>query len=156
MAESGEAGPAGPPSGLARGAVDAVLDRILDYLEEHPHLPRLIQRAGLDDAHQLRATLSRLLRPLYAQGLCVLEAIGTPWTPADHPHLAAGIYHLIFGYFANATLLEVVVQEDPGSPAALARQRQFLKVAVAELLGMAPVRRLPRPAHKRSRPPEGA
>src|SRR5882724_8692297 len=60
------------PAGAAAGAVDAVLDRILDYLEEHPHLPRLIQRAGLDDARQLRSTLARFLRPLYAQGIKAL------------------------------------------------------------------------------------
>lgn len=134
----------GAVGAVSRGMVDGVLDRILDYLEEHPHLPRLIQRAGLDDARQLRATLARLLRPLYLQGLRVLDAAGTPWQDAEHPHLAAGIYHLIFGYLGNATLLEVVLQEDPRSPAALARQRRFLKVAVAELLGMAPARRLPR------------
>ncbi len=150
VAATGEGRPTAAPAPLERGAVDGVLDRILDYLEEHPHLPRLIQRAGLDDARQLRTTLSRLLRPLYAQGLRVLEAAGTPWEPADHPHLAAGIYHLIFGYFADAALLEIVVQEDPRTPGALARQRRFLKVAVAELLGMAPARRLPRPARRRS------
>ena len=149
VATTGESQPAGEPAPLEPGVVDGVLDRLLDYLEEHPHLPRLIQRAGLDDARQLRATLSRLLRPLYAQGLRVLEVAGTPWEPADHPHLAAGIYHLIFGYFADAALLQIVVQDDPRTPGALARQRRFLKVAVAELLGMAPARRLPRPPRRR-------
>ncbi len=51
------------------------------------------------------------------------------------PHLAAGLYHLIFGYFANASLLEAVLPEDPRSPTALARQAQFLKTAVARMLG---------------------
>ena len=51
------------------------------------------------------------------------------------PHLAVGLFHLIFGYFANATLLEAVLPEDPRSAAAVARQRRFLKTAVARLLG---------------------
>ena len=52
------------------------------------------------------------------------------------PHLAAGLYLLIFGYFANADLLKTVVGDDPLSPAAVDRQRRFLKVAVAKLLGI--------------------
>jgi AcrR family transcriptional regulator len=124
---------------------DAVLERILDYLEAHPHLPRLIQRAGLDDARRLRGTLARLLRPLYAQGLQTLGGTTGGWAPDDLPHVAAGLYHLIFGYYANAALLELVTEQDPQSPTAVARQRAFLKAAVGQLLGRLPLARLPRP-----------
>jgi AcrR family transcriptional regulator len=120
--------------------VDGVLDAILDYLEAHPHLPRLIQRAGLDDLRQLRTMRGRSLRPLYAQGLRVLAA--TPWEADELPHVAAGIFHLIFAYFADAALLEVVTQDDPMTRAALARQRRFLKRAIAKLLGFRPLRRV--------------
>jgi AcrR family transcriptional regulator len=126
------------------GRVEAVgkgLERMLDYLDEHPHLPRLIQRAGIDDSRSLRSAVTRLLRPFYTQGLRVLEGNVGAWEPADLPHLAAGLYHLIFGYYADATLLEVVLQQDPHSPAAAARQRRFLKTAVAELLGVTGLRR---------------
>src|SRR5581483_727823 len=126
---------------LAAEETDGVLDRILDYLEEHPHLPRLIKRAGLDDNRYLRTAIARFLRPLYTQGLRVLAGAVGPWDAADLPHLGAGLYHLIFGYFADATLFEAVVQQDPRSAAAVARQRRFLKTAVAQLLGAAPVQR---------------
>jgi len=121
--------------------MDATLDPVVDYLVEHPQLPRLIQRAGIDDTQYLRATATKLLRPLYAQGVQVLAAAQAPWVPEDLPHVAAGFFHLIFGYFANAKLLEMVVQHDPLSPAAVARQRRFLKRAVTELLriGSVPV-----------------
>jgi hypothetical protein len=115
-----------------------VLDRMVDYLAARPHLPRLIQRAGLDDSKLLRGTVVKLLGPLYSTGLRVLAGSGGAWDPSEIPHLAAGLYHLIFGYFANAALLETVLLEDPRSPAALARQAQFLKVAVARLMGTAP------------------
>jgi AcrR family transcriptional regulator len=118
---------------------DPVLDRIVDHLAAHPHLPPLIQRAGLDDTKLLRATVTKLLGPLYTSGLRVLAGSASDWDPADMPHLAAGLYHLIFGYFANASLLESVLPEDPRSPAALARQARFLKMAVARLLGSAGV-----------------
>ncbi len=114
---------------------DPVLDRMVDYLAARPHLPRLIQRAGLDDTKLLRSTVTKLLAPLYTHGLRVLAGSGGDWHPTEMPHLAAGLYHLIFGYFANAALLEAVLPEDPRSPAALARQAHFLKMAVARLLG---------------------
>jgi len=113
------------------------LDRIVDYLADHPHLPRLIQRAGLDDNKHLRNSVTKLLQPLYTEGLSVLAGTGEHWEESEMPHLAAGLYHLIFGYFANATLLEAVLPENPRSAAAVARQRRFLKTAVARLLGSA-------------------
>jgi TetR/AcrR family transcriptional regulator len=132
-------------AGLRRSvdAVDPMLDQLLDHLDRQPHLPRLIQRAGLDDSPYLRATFHRLLEPLAAQGMRVLagSTVG-PWEPADLPHLAAGLYLLLFGYFANAPLVEVLVEQDPHSPAAVARQRRFLKTAFAQLLGVARVRRV--------------
>jgi AcrR family transcriptional regulator len=114
---------------------DAALDRVVDYLADHPHLPRLIQRAGLDDNEHLRNSVTKLLQPLYTNGLRVLAGTGEHWDEAEMPHLAAGLYHLIFGYFANATLLEAVLPENPRSAAAVGRQRRFLKTAVARLLG---------------------
>ena len=118
---------------------------------EHPHLPRLIQRAGIDDTRHFRGTVTRTLRPLYNQGLQVLATSNAPWEPADLPHVAAGFFHLIFGYFANAKLLEAVAKGDPLSPAAVARQRRFLKSAAAHLLGVAPAAaRRPARAAKKS------
>ncbi len=144
VAESATAG-GGDPLDVA--VLDLFLGRVLDYLAEHPHLPRLIQRAGLDGSPGLRTTATRLLRPLYAQGLEVLGHGRTSWERADLPHVAAGIYHLIFGYFANGPLLEGVLQEDLSGPAAVARQRRFLKTAVGALLGA----RRPSPAAKTRR-----
>ena len=135
IAESGRAAAA---AGRRQGGAvtDAFLDRTLDYLVEHPHLPRLIQRAALDDGRLLRSTVNRLLRPVYAQGMRVLARSSGGWPAVELPHLAAGLYLLIFGYFANAELLAAVVQDDPLSRAAIARQRRFIKSAVAQLLGV--------------------
>jgi AcrR family transcriptional regulator len=119
--------------------MDATLDPVIDYLVEHPHLPRLIQRAGIDDTRYLRSSVTRLLRPLYAQGIQVLATAQASWAADDLPHVAAGFFHLIFGYFADAKLLAMVAQHDPLSPAAVARQRRFLKRAVGQLLGVGSV-----------------
>ena len=126
---------------------DAVLDRVIDILIDHPHLPRLIQRAGMDDNRMLARSVGKLLAPLYEQGLAVLEAT-SGWPTADLPHLGAGLYHLIFGYFANAPLLEAVMADEPRSPQSLARQRRFVKLAVTALIDAAPSAGKLRPTRK--------
>src|SRR5437870_9411721 len=48
--------PADGRDALHPAVVGAYLDRMLDYLAEHPHLPRLIQRAGLEGNRHIRGT----------------------------------------------------------------------------------------------------
>ncbi len=112
------------------------IDRLLDYLSMHPHLAQLIQRASMDDSRYLKKAINSLLRPVYSQGRRALTGADQIWEADEIPHLAAGLYLLIFGYFANADLLKTVVGQDPLSPEAVDRQRRFLKVAIAKLLGI--------------------
>jgi AcrR family transcriptional regulator len=126
----------------------AFLDVVIDYLIEHPHLPRLLQRAALDDSRQLRNIVVRLIRPVYSQGVKVLGETSRHWERGDIPHLAIGLYQLIFGYFTSAPLFATVADEDPMSATALARQARFVKVAVARLLDDAAPER---PAARRRR-----
>lgn len=116
--------------------LETTLGRIIDYLVDHPHLPRLIQRAGLDDTKYMRNTVTHVLRPLYQQGVEIMAASNTTFSRDELPQVGAGLYHLIFGYFANAKLVEAVIQDDPLTAAAVARQRHFVMAAVAMLLGM--------------------
>jgi AcrR family transcriptional regulator len=111
------------------------IDVVVDVLAARPHLARLIQRAGLEDDADVRATVSRLLRPLFDAGVRALEEAGGPWQRPELEHVAAGLYHLIFGYFANQELLAAVMRQDPATPAMVARQRRFLGMAVERLLG---------------------
>lgn len=125
-------------------ALAASLDGVIDHLIAHPHLARLIERAGLDEDRFVQTTVRRVMRPLYETGMRVLEDAATAWQPSELPHLAAGIYHLIFGYFANAGLLQTVLEEDPRSPQMLATQRRFIVQAVVCLLGQADSTPFPR------------
>jgi AcrR family transcriptional regulator len=135
-ASSGMAEPTEPP----RDVVTGFLDNVVDYLVQHPYLPRLLQRAALDDSRYLRATLGRSLRPLYAQGISVIEKSAGGWQREELAHLGAGLYLLIFGYFANAQLIGTVAGIAPLTPAAIARQRRFLHAAVGQLLEAQPAR----------------
>src|SRR2546426_763458 len=111
-------------------------DVILDAAER-----RFAERgfAGLATTRIPRTARGGLRARLSAQGSSVRAG---SWEAGEPPPLGAGLYHLIFGYFADATLFEAVVQQDPRSPAAIARQRRFLKSAVAQLLGLRPARRV--------------
>jgi AcrR family transcriptional regulator len=112
----------------------ARLDRIFDHLVARPHVAPLIERAGMDDDRFVRRAVPRLLRPLYSAGLATLEHAATGWPRAELPLLAAGLYHLLFGYFANAPLLRAVLDAEPAAPAMLDQQRRFLRTAMALLL----------------------
>jgi AcrR family transcriptional regulator len=130
------------------GYGEAFVDRLVVYLAEHPHLPRLIQRAILEDRRYLPSALPRLLKPLYEQGVRLLAERGGPWQEADLPHLAAALYLLIFGYFASAGLFEAVTQQDLRSAESVQRQRRFLKLALAKLFAPDGPRRGPRASRR--------
>jgi len=111
--------------------VDTNIDRLVDYLAKHPHIAQLIQRTALDGERWPQRALNVMLRPLCSQGRRAMASLEGIWEPEEVPHLAGGLYLLIFGYFANAQLLETVVGKDPLGLEAIERQRRFLKTAIA-------------------------
>lgn len=126
---------------VAPGSIERLtvfLDPVIDSLAAQPYLPRLLQRAALDDSRYLEDLLGRILRPLYTEGLAVIANSGAGWQPADYFHVGAALFQLIFGYFANAALFEIVAQHDPLAPEAIERQRRFLHTAVGQILGSPP------------------
>ena len=122
--------------GGAAETVGAYVDRVVTYLVAHPNMARLIQRASLDDDAAARLIVLRLVRPLFDGGVQLLRERGDAWSADEVPHVAAGIYHLIFGYFVDTALLRGVMHDDPASEAAIERQRKFLRTAVPRLLGI--------------------
>lgn len=112
-----------------------VLDRLIDHLSENPLLPRLIWRAGLDESEELRRIVAQALRPLFDMGFDALARAHLDWEDEDLPHLAFGLFQLIFGYFAQISLFEPITPNPPRSRTAIERQRRFLKRANARLMG---------------------
>lgn len=112
-----------------------VIDRLIDHLSEKPLLPRLIWRAGLDESEELRSIVAQALRPLFEMGFDAISRAHLDWEEEDLPHLSFGLFQLIFGYFAQISLFEPIAATPPRSPAALERQRRFLKRANARLMG---------------------
>ncbi|TMA61457.1 MAG: TetR/AcrR family transcriptional regulator [Deltaproteobacteria bacterium] len=139
---------AAPPGVLGPAQLNATIERLTRHLAVHPHLARLLQRALLEDG-KLQAAIGRWASTLYGQGVAVLRAgaVDAGWEPTEVPHLALGLFGIIFAYFTNAPAVRALAgsKEDPFSARALAVQRRFLEKAVYRLLGPQPRRRRPRP-----------
>src|SRR5688572_29114789 len=52
----------------ASGEPGAFVEHMVEHLAAHPHLPRLIQRAALEDRKHLPSSVARLLRPVHSEG----------------------------------------------------------------------------------------
>ena len=62
---------------------------------------------GLDESDvSCAAPLARDRRSRCTRWACGCWQMPVPWRGDELPHVAAGLYHLIFGYFADAALLE--------------------------------------------------
>lgn len=132
------------PGGLNREQVGRTLDELLEHLARHAHLARLLQRALLEESLMVRRLTAPFEGQLYREGIGVVgKAAGRAgWKPEEVPHLAMGLFGMIFGYFTNAGTLSRVagLGRDPLSPQALRVQRRFLEKAVLRLLGPGPER----------------
>ncbi|HWP66805.1 MAG TPA: helix-turn-helix domain-containing protein [Candidatus Limnocylindria bacterium] len=125
------------------GSGTDMVARLVAYLAAHPHLPRLIHRLGLEDQRYLPSVVPRVIRPLYAEGVKALARQRPSWSAAMLPHVAIGFYHLIFGYFVSAPLLQATLALEATAPAAVRRQQAFVREALTRLVGPSRPRRRP-------------
>jgi AcrR family transcriptional regulator len=142
------------PGALRAERMRATLERLLVHLTQHPHLARLLQRALLEETGSVHPLITRWIGPVYRQGLAVIRetADQAGWEPSELPHLALGMFGMVFAYFTNTAALQDLAgaNGDPLSPRALAVQRRFLEKAVYRLLGPQPL-----PTHPPSQPARG-
>ncbi len=52
--------------------------------------------------------------------------IGSPWSEDEFPNMIFAWLHLVFGYFSMAPMMREVLDTDPLSKDAIARQTRFL------------------------------
>lgn len=129
------------PGGLRLENVHQTVDRMLTHLTQHPHLARLMQRALLEESGSAKELIARWLNPLYREGFAVIRetAHDAGWAADELPHLALGLFGMVFAYFTNTTALATIAPGiDPLSPRALAAQHRFLEQAIYRLLGPQP------------------
>lgn len=118
---------------------DAIVATLMAQLGRTPQLPRLIQHEAVRGGQHLSQLARRFLRPLFVQGAAALKQspdLGG-WSDDELPLVIAAFMHLFFGHFALAPVLADVLDEDPLSPDAIARQTRFLQ-KLTRLLTTAP------------------
>jgi AcrR family transcriptional regulator len=96
------------PGALRPDRMRATLDRLVTHLATHPHLARLLQRAILEESDSVHPLIGRWLGPVYRQGLAVIRetADEAGWDTAELPHLALGLFGMVFAYFTNTAALQ--------------------------------------------------
>lgn len=121
-----------------REGVARVVDALVAHLAEHPHLPKLLQRAMLAESSGVQDLFARWLSPLYRGGFKVVGELApeSGWEPDEVPHVAIGLFGLIMAYFVNAEAMARLVgwRADVMSAKQLAAQRRFLERAILRML----------------------
>lgn len=107
---------------------EAFIASIMEQLARRPHLPRLIHHEVISGGDYLAQLARSWIRPLLEQGVAEMKRSGDSyWDEHEYPLMMSAWLNLIFGHFAMAPMLGVVLDEDPLSPEALARQTRFLQ-----------------------------
>ncbi len=126
------------PGALQSDHMESTIDSLVSHLAQHPHLARLLQRALLEEAGTVQNIIARWYDPLYRQGFAVIReaADEAGWERAELPHVALGLFGMVFAYFTYLKTLEAVAPNgNPLAPNTLRVQRRFLKKAIFRLLG---------------------
>jgi AcrR family transcriptional regulator len=130
------------PGALRVDQMRATVDKLTTHLATHPHLARLLQRAMLDESDSVQKLIAQWITPLYVEGIAVIrETAGEAgWEADEVPHLALGLFGMVFAWFTNAAALQTLAAggDDPMSPSALAIQRRVVEKAIYRLLGPLP------------------
>jgi AcrR family transcriptional regulator len=129
------------PGALRPDRIEVTIDDFVSHLAEHPHLARLLQRALLEETGSVQNIIAHWFDPLYRQGFAVIRetADEAGWDRNELPHVALGLFGMVFAYFTYLKTLEAVAPNgNPLSPQTLRVQRRFLQKAIFRLLGPQP------------------
>ena len=115
---------------------------IVAHLAAHPHLARLIQRALIEETESVQALIVQHLQPLYEKGQALVRNVAddADWTDREVPHLAIGLFAIVFAFFVNVPALRRMKgRRGEGYPlTALENQKRFLEKAIFRLVGPRP------------------
>jgi AcrR family transcriptional regulator len=132
------------PNAVTREGVRRMVSVIVDHLAAHPHLARLIQRALIEETESVQDLIEGALQPLYEKGLALVRNVAddADWSEREVPHLAIGLFAIVFAFFVNVPALRRMKgRRGEGYPVtALENQKRFLERAIYRLVGPRPNR----------------
>jgi AcrR family transcriptional regulator len=127
------------PGEVTRESVRHVVNVIVEHLAAHPHLARLIQRALIEETPSVQDLILEHLQPLYEKGQMLVRNVAddASWDDREVPHLAIGLFAIVFAFFVNVPALRRMRgRRGEGYPhAALENQKRFLEKAIFRLVG---------------------
>lgn len=130
------------PGPVTRDGVRRAVTLIVDHLAAHPHLARLIQRALIEETESVQNLIEGALQPLYEKGLALVRNVAddAEWSEREVPHLAIGLFAIVFAFFVNVPALRRMKgRRGEGYPVtALENQKRFLEQAIYRLVGPRP------------------
>jgi AcrR family transcriptional regulator len=123
-------------------SLDAATDRLMAQLARQPRLPALLEQEALSGGRHLTRLTEKWLRPLFERALVTFQETRSSgkatalahWQDDELPILLMTFHHVILGNFALAPMLREVMDQDPLSADALARQRRFARKVVRLLV----------------------
>jgi AcrR family transcriptional regulator len=134
--------PHSDPGQVTREGVRRTVAVIVDHLAAHPHLARLIQRALIEETETVQDLIEAELQPLYEKGLALVRNVADDagWGDREVPHLAIGLFAIVFAFFVNVPALRRMKgRRGEGYPVtALENQKRFLEQAIYRLVGPRP------------------
>ena len=114
---------------------------VMDWLAQHPNLPRLVQYELLAGGDNLAPLLRDWLQPAIARSLEVLET--TPaverWRPEQIPYLLLAFFNIVVGHFTTSALTESWTPTPPRSKEGTVAAARFYGQLVETLLHHAPL-----------------
>ena len=113
--------------------IHAALDAYVDFIEENPGFPRLIQREMCSGSKSVKK-ISDGMAPVHAWGAGVLSGLLPKVGPTAAKHFFFSIYSMTLNYYTYSAMLERLWGTDPASAAALAERRAHLHAMVDTII----------------------
>lgn len=112
-------------SGDMREMIHAALDGYLNFIEQHPGFPRLVQRETCSDSKRTEK-IARKMQPFYQWGESVFQGILPAKGPHSARHFFLSFFAMALNYYTYAPLLKHLWGHDTLESAALSERREHL------------------------------
>jgi len=115
---------------------ELLVERVVEFLAQHPSVPRLVQHEVLAGGPHLAPMLDRWFRLAFHEAETTIRALpgARRWSKEQIPLLVIALYHVVIGYFTLAPFYRAVIGTDLLADVAVRRQIRFLNELVAALL----------------------
>ena len=115
---------------------ELLVARVVEFLAQHPNVPRLVQYEVLAGGPHLAPMLDRWFRLAFHEAETTIRGLpgARRWTKEQIPLLVIALYQVVIGYFTLAPFYHSVMGTDLLADVAVRRQIRFLNELIAALL----------------------